>query len=157
MFRVVDDNDADNAWQKLAEFFLPRGPAVQQTGRNGQTSEVLHAAFSILNPLSSILAIAFAVTGLRVSTAKISCFAPSRRASFASRSSSEWKLMATTRPPERVPALVFAKGNYFGYSGRPVFSRLIYPTPVDGGLGVHVTFDLAGRMDAAMMMALLFQ
>jgi thymidylate synthase len=50
MFRVVDDNDADGAWQKLAEFFLPRGPAVQQTGRNGQTSEVLHAAFSILNP-----------------------------------------------------------------------------------------------------------
>jgi L-2-hydroxyglutarate oxidase LhgO len=49
-------------------------------------------------------------------------------------------------PPGRVPRLLFAKGNYFGYSGRPVFSRLIYPTPVDGGLGVHVTFDLAGRM-----------
>ena len=29
---------------------------------------------------------------------------------------------------------------------KPVFSRLIYPTPVDGGLGVHVTLDLAGRM-----------
>ena len=27
-----------------------------------------------------------------------------------------------------------------------MFSRLIYPTPVDGGLGVHVTLDLAGRM-----------
>ena len=27
-----------------------------------------------------------------------------------------------------------------------VFARLIYPTPVDGGLGVHVTLDLAGRM-----------
>jgi len=49
-------------------------------------------------------------------------------------------------PSERVPRLVLAKGNYFGYSGRPVFSRLIYPTPVDGGLGTHVTLDLAGRM-----------
>jgi L-2-hydroxyglutarate oxidase LhgO len=49
-------------------------------------------------------------------------------------------------PPERVPRLVLAKGNYFGYAGRPVFSRLIYPTPVDGGLGTHVTLDLAGRM-----------
>ena len=49
-------------------------------------------------------------------------------------------------PPSRVPRLVLAKGNYFGYSGRPVFSRLIYPTPVDGGLGTHVTLDLAGRM-----------
>jgi L-2-hydroxyglutarate oxidase LhgO len=41
---------------------------------------------------------------------------------------------------------VLAKGNYFNYSGRPVFSRLIYPVPVPGGLGVHVTLDLAGRM-----------
>jgi L-2-hydroxyglutarate oxidase LhgO len=49
-------------------------------------------------------------------------------------------------PAARVPRLVLAKGNYFGYAGRAVFSRLIYPTPVDGGLGIHVTLDLAGRM-----------
>ena len=49
-------------------------------------------------------------------------------------------------PQERVPRLVLAKGNYFGYAGRPAFSRLIYPAPVDGGLGIHVTLDLAGRM-----------
>ena len=50
-------------------------------------------------------------------------------------------------PQERVPRLVMARGNYFGYSGRPVFSRLIYPAPrIDGGLGTHVTLDLAGRM-----------
>jgi L-2-hydroxyglutarate oxidase LhgO len=49
-------------------------------------------------------------------------------------------------PAEKVPRLVLAKGNYFGFAGRPVFSRLIYPTPIDGGLGVHVTLDLAGRM-----------
>ena len=49
-------------------------------------------------------------------------------------------------PSEQVPPLVLAKGNYFAFAGRPVFSRLIYPTPVDGGLGVHVTLDLAGRM-----------
>jgi L-2-hydroxyglutarate oxidase LhgO len=49
-------------------------------------------------------------------------------------------------PVEKVPPLILAKGNYFAFAGRPVFSRLIYPTPVDGGLGVHVTLDLAGRM-----------
>ena len=49
-------------------------------------------------------------------------------------------------PVIRIPKQVLAKGNYFAYAGRPVFSRLIYPTPVDGGLGVHVTLDLAGRM-----------
>lgn len=49
-------------------------------------------------------------------------------------------------PAERVPPLVLAKGNYFGCLGKPAFSRLIYPAPVDGGLGTHVTLDLAGRM-----------
>ncbi|MGX1309265.1 L-2-hydroxyglutarate oxidase LhgO [Amorphus suaedae] len=49
-------------------------------------------------------------------------------------------------PHERVPELRYAKGNYFAYPGRPVFSRLIYPVPVDGGLGIHLTLDLAGRM-----------
>jgi L-2-hydroxyglutarate oxidase LhgO len=49
-------------------------------------------------------------------------------------------------PVDKVPPLVLAKGNYFAFAGRPVFARLIYPTPVDGGLGVHVTIDLAGRM-----------
>src|SRR5258707_3319878 len=49
-------------------------------------------------------------------------------------------------PAERVAKLVLAKGNYFGFSGRSPFSRLIYPAPVPGGLGIHVTLDLAGRM-----------
>ncbi len=49
-------------------------------------------------------------------------------------------------PVTRVPPLLLAKGNYFKFTGRPVFSRLIYPAPVDGGLGVHVTLDLSGRM-----------
>ena len=58
------------------------------------------------------------------------------------------KLGAATEgyPKERVPRHVLAKGNYFKYSGKPVFSRLIYPAPVPGGLGHHVTLDLAGRM-----------
>jgi L-2-hydroxyglutarate oxidase LhgO len=49
-------------------------------------------------------------------------------------------------PQERVPRLFLGKGSYFGYAGKPVFSRLIYPAPIHGGLGVHVTLDLAGRM-----------
>lgn len=49
-------------------------------------------------------------------------------------------------PQERVPKLVLAKGNYFSYAGRPVFKRLVYPTPIPGGLGIHVVLDLGGRM-----------
>ena len=44
-----------------------------------------------------------------------------------------------------VPARHFAKGSYFGYAGRTPFARLIYPLPEPGGLGVHLTLDLAGR------------
>ncbi|MEX0751353.1 MAG: NAD(P)/FAD-dependent oxidoreductase, partial [Xanthobacteraceae bacterium] len=49
-------------------------------------------------------------------------------------------------PAERVPPLILAKGSYFNFAGRPVFSRLIYPVPVDGGIGIHVTLDMAGQM-----------
>ena len=48
--------------------------------------------------------------------------------------------------PQHIPKLTLAKGNYFSCTTRPAFSRLIYPAPVEGGLGVHVTLDLGGRM-----------
>jgi L-2-hydroxyglutarate oxidase LhgO len=47
--------------------------------------------------------------------------------------------------PERAPRVRLAKGNYFVLSGRAPFSRLIYPAPVPGGLGTHLTLDLAGQ------------
>ena len=40
---------------------------------------------------------------------------------------------------------VFTKGNYFRLQGAAPFSRLIYPVPEPGGLGVHLTLDLAGQ------------
>jgi L-2-hydroxyglutarate oxidase LhgO len=44
-----------------------------------------------------------------------------------------------------VPRAYLAKGSYFTVPGRAPFSRLIYPVPVPGGLGVHLTLDLAGQ------------
>ena len=49
-------------------------------------------------------------------------------------------------PPETVPRAYFCRGVYFTLSGRAPFQRLIYPVPVAGGLGVHVTLDLAGQV-----------
>lgn len=46
--------------------------------------------------------------------------------------------------PGTVPQAHYAKGNYFTLSRRAPFSRLIYPVPEPGGLGVHLTLDLAG-------------
>jgi len=47
-------------------------------------------------------------------------------------------------PQDLVPPLWLARGNYFALSGRSPFSRLIYPVPVHGGLGVHLTLDMSG-------------
>jgi L-2-hydroxyglutarate oxidase LhgO len=48
-------------------------------------------------------------------------------------------------PADKIPPLHLAKGNYFSLGGRSPFSRLIYPMPTEGGLGVHLTLDLAGQ------------
>src|SRR5690348_8139197 len=48
-------------------------------------------------------------------------------------------------PAEKVPQAYLAKGNYFSCSARAPFSRLIYPVPEPGGLGVHLTLDMAGQ------------
>ncbi len=48
-------------------------------------------------------------------------------------------------PPAKVPPLHYAKGNYFSLSGRPPFSRLIYPLPDQASVGLHYTRDLAGQ------------
>ena len=47
--------------------------------------------------------------------------------------------------PSTIPPLYFAKGNYYGLTGRSPFTRLIYPVPEPGGLGVHLTLDLGGQ------------
>ena len=40
----------------------------------------------------------------------------------------------------------FAKGHYYGYTGKAPFSSLVYPVAEVGGLGVHVTIDMAGQV-----------
>lgn len=48
--------------------------------------------------------------------------------------------------PSQVPRAHYAKGSYFTLAGRPPFTHLVYPAPVDAWLGVHVTLDLAGQV-----------
>ena len=48
--------------------------------------------------------------------------------------------------PDTIPRRVLAKGHYFALQGaRSPFRHLVYPLPVPGGLGVHLTLDLAGQ------------
>lgn len=47
--------------------------------------------------------------------------------------------------PAHLPRAWYAKGNYFTLQGKIPFSRLVYPMPEPGGLGVHLTLDLGGQ------------
>lgn len=48
-------------------------------------------------------------------------------------------------PQHLVPRSYYAKGNYFSCAVRAPFAHLIYPVPVPGGLGTHLTLDMAGQ------------
>lgn len=48
-------------------------------------------------------------------------------------------------PAGAVPQSWLARGVYFSLSGRSPFRRLVYPLPEPGGLGTHLTLDLAGQ------------
>ncbi|MEY4514762.1 MAG: hypothetical protein RLZZ450_6884 [Pseudomonadota bacterium] len=49
-------------------------------------------------------------------------------------------------PEATIPGAYFAKGHYFTMAGKSPFKHLVYPVPVPGGLGIHVTLDLAGQV-----------
>jgi L-2-hydroxyglutarate oxidase LhgO len=57
------------------------------------------------------------------------------------------ELAARTKgyPQDLLPTAYLAKGSYFALGGSAPFSRLVYPVPEPGGLGVHLTLDMAGR------------
>ena len=47
-------------------------------------------------------------------------------------------------PAATIPPSHPSRGHYFVLSGAAPFRRLVYPLPVVGGLGIHLTLDLAG-------------
>lgn len=49
-------------------------------------------------------------------------------------------------PAGTIPPRHLARGNYFSLAGRPPFTRLIYPVPEPGGLGIHATIDMGGQV-----------
>ncbi len=46
---------------------------------------------------------------------------------------------------EHIPKVHFAKGNYASLTGSHPFKHLVYPAPVPGGLGTHLTLNIAGE------------
>lgn len=43
-----------------------------------------------------------------------------------------------------IPDIRYARGVYFTYAGKVPFRHLVYPVPVPGGLGTHLTLDMGG-------------
>ena len=56
------------------------------------------------------------------------------------------RLMEGLPHADSLPRIHFARGNYFALAGRAPFRHLIYPVPEPGGLGIHLTLDLAGAV-----------
>lgn len=52
---------------------------------------------------------------------------------------------AIRRPDGERWTTAYAKGTYFRLAGSAPFETLIYPVPIVGGLGVHLTLDLSGQ------------
>jgi L-2-hydroxyglutarate oxidase LhgO len=48
-------------------------------------------------------------------------------------------------PAHELPTARYSKGTNFDNNGNCPCTRLVYPLPEDGGLGIHATLDLAGR------------
>jgi L-2-hydroxyglutarate oxidase LhgO len=48
-------------------------------------------------------------------------------------------------PASHIPRAYYARGHYFALAGRTSFRHLVYPIPEPGGLGVHLTLDLANQ------------
>jgi L-2-hydroxyglutarate oxidase LhgO len=57
-----------------------------------------------------------------------------------------WAPDLARRLDPAAPRARYACGHYFGYAGRSPFAHLVYPVAEPGGLGVHVTLDLAGQV-----------
>lgn len=57
-----------------------------------------------------------------------------------------WLRLAGQGDASRIPPQYFARGQYYTYPGKAPFSRLVYPLPARGGLGIHATLDMAGQV-----------
>lgn len=49
--RLFEGRTANEAWSEAAAAFLVKGEAQEQESRSGSTREILHAAFTIRDPL----------------------------------------------------------------------------------------------------------
>ncbi|CAK0783296.1 hypothetical protein CVIRNUC_006495 [Coccomyxa viridis] len=79
------------------------------------------------------------------STGEVTHLAPSILVNTAGLQAQEVAGMLRGLPAEQVPKRYLARGCYFSLSGKPPFKHLIYPMPEEGGLGAHLTLDLAGQ------------
>lgn len=105
-----------------------------------------HGAQCVLR--TSVIGIAYRKAGFEVRTAGSEDMALECRSVINCAGLGAQEIARNTEgyPPNRIPPRFLAKGNYFSVSGKTPFSHLVYPLPVEGGLGIHVTLDLSGRM-----------
>lgn len=90
---------------------------------------------------TEVLGLAVEAGGLRVTTGEVDLLAGAvvNAAGLSAPGVAGWVCADAPRPR-------YARGRYYTYQGAAPFSRLVYPVAEAGGLGVHVTLDLAGQV-----------
>jgi L-2-hydroxyglutarate oxidase LhgO len=56
------------------------------------------------------------------------------------------ELLACNESYKKKVETLFVRGRYLSYQGSHDFKHLIYPVPVKGGLGTHLTLDIGGQL-----------
>ena len=83
--------------------------------------------------------------GSRVTAAKVINSSGLYSAPLARKVTAKKTTQTDTLNGESLPVACYAKGNYYRLTSPAAFTKLIYPAPVSGGLGIHLTIDLAGQ------------
>ncbi len=101
----------------------------------------LEAAGGAIAFETEVLGLSVSAEGLRVATRELDLLAGAvvNAAGLSAPMVAAWACADVPRPH-------YARGRYYTYQGVAPFSRLVYPVAEAGGLGVHVTLDLAGQV-----------
>jgi L-2-hydroxyglutarate oxidase LhgO len=100
-----------------------------------------------LEAAGAMIAFATEVTGIdRAAALRLQTSAGVLDASWVINAAGLWAPALIRHLCPSAPRAYFARGRYYGYEGPAPFSRLVYPVAGGGGLGVHVTVDLAGQV-----------
>ena len=131
--------------QCVAALYSPSTGTVDSHGLMMALQADLEAAGGLVVLNTTAAPVRMGLAGIELRTHDGTCLLARQVVNAAGLQAPAWAGKLAGLDPLHVPQAYFTKGNYFSLSGRVPFRHLIYPVPQPGGLGVHLTLDLAGQ------------